>query len=247
MLSWWNFGPLISTTFLQFIEVFDCFTALLRAGTWPWVFYSSDVLSETSWCVSGHFTVVWPRFSQALTVRQMTSAIQRRFRDCKLPRCSNCETTQIMTLPPPCLTVGVRCFCWTASVSFIFAKHGSGHKEMHFFFPSSFWKSLLQKCCGVFRWSFANLTCASMFFWVRRGFLLPKRPHKPLLSSNAVMGSNFNHQNKTCRVRDGAEELYLLHQLWRVHLLSPVQHGPWSPPMIQDHSDQPLPLLRFSS
>ena len=81
------------------------------------------------------------------------------------------EQAQIISPPPPCLTVGMRCLCWYAVFGFLQTCCCALWPNI----STLVWsvqRTLFQNSCGLFRCNFTNLGCAAMFFLERRGFLL---------------------------------------------------------------------------
>ena len=88
---------------------------------------------------------------------------------------------QTMMHPPPCFTVGMRCWCWWAVPFFL-------HTWRCVFLPnnstlvSSVHKIFCQNFCGVSKCLFANIKRATMFFLVSSGFLRGVLPWTPFLA-----------------------------------------------------------------
>ena len=108
-----------------------------------------------SWCVRSHRPSAWPTFSQTLAVWSpdeftITSMSVR----CIGP--VSVDQAQVINLPPPCLTVGVKCLYWYAVW---------------------FW-SVKMTSCGLFRENIGNHAAMSE----RQSFLLEILPSRSYLS-----------------------------------------------------------------
>ena len=115
------------------------------------------------------------------------------------------EQAQIISSPPACLIVCMRCLCWLAVFGFHqtcrCASWPSWLNMMVMIHRTSAKRTFFQKSCGLFRCNFGNLSCAALLLLEKRGFLL-----QPFLT-------NFNMLAEACRVWDVALGFLVWH--WR--------------------------------
>ena len=121
------------------------------------------------------------------------------------------EQAQIISPLPPCLIGGLRCLCWYAVFGFLQMCCCALWANISAV-VSSVQNTLFQKSCGLFRWNFASLSCAAMFFFQERMFSPTTLPNKPYLFSFFLivlaLKLIFNMLTEACRVWDAAFGFY---------------------------------------
>ena len=184
--------PLFFPTLLQIIEVcsIGLCTALLRShhsilvslrsGLWLnhcntlILFFFRHSVVDLLLCL-GSLSCWWASFSfscrtDGLTFDSRILWYPEEFMvDSMTARCPGpvaAEQAQMISPPPPCLTVGMRCLCWYAAFGFLQTCCCALWPNI----STLVWsvqRTLFQKSSEI-----TNLSCAAMFFLERRGFLL---------------------------------------------------------------------------
>jgi len=144
----------------------------LRSDFFGFRLFACLCFRESYHCHHHHCPVSRLNLSQALAVGQITSGsrilwyTEEFMLDSMTARCPDpvvVKQAQIISPPPPYLTVGTRCLCQHAVFGFLQTCCCALWPNI----SSLVWsvqRTLFQKSCGLFRCSFANLSCAVMFF-----------------------------------------------------------------------------------